>query len=923
MGLLLPALVALAMQLAQMLPLPVAVRLALPGYAFIAWNGLFTSPAQLGPLLIGVAVSLVWAVVATALAYLLFVRRDFTNLAYDGSGAARSPSGLLPLAGLLAVTVGWSPWRPRRRAPGSSRTRCSVARHRVRPPLPPADRAAAPPDVTEAQLRTTAACTKGGGQVAQEGPGNDWRCVVSWHLPGVAATGTAIYQLDITADGRYVADGDGPKEVNGYFLVRTPTGDAPNPLWQFDGNVELLPTHEGIVPMQVTRRVGVEKQQVPLRQTRRPPGTLVTAGTTAVALVVTGTGGRLASYQFGTDQVGQTTAKGQVVSSDQYINPIGDRLVINNGKIMSSTVSPDGTHLAASVTDGGMALAIVDLKTGRCSSSSATTRRRPAHQRQRRRPGRPDVLARRRSCGWARPTATRFTVNPTAPSPTRRSSRSRRTGPSTRWWARRCSRRRLHRVLRGQRPEPGGRHRRGDRGHQAELGRGQRPARPWSWSAQALRQQRGRAPGEGPATPRSTPTTPRCRPTPRPAPPPPARSASSTWRTRPPPSEHRRRPAPDRPVRQERRAVRHQHRHQHVSVIDTRKDKVVQTIATQPWPEASVGYEPDAVTLTDDGHLLVTLGRANAVAVYRYTPAGAGQLRRPAPDGLLPRGDHHRRQARRGLQHPRHRRPPPPTPPGTAPTTRRRACSGSRCRATSPSGTRPRSSSRTAGPRLGQTGQGPEPREAGAGPARLGDPSTIKHVFLLVKENRTYDQVFGDIPQGNGDPALAQFGENVTPNQHALAEQFGLYDNTYDIGTNSAEGHNWLMQADNPEYTESSAGEYLRSYDTEDDALGHQKSGFIWTGAQAAGKTVQGLRRVPVSWRPSRPARAGRTCTATPRTWPRPGSRHRLPDGRVLADPVAQRRVGARLPEVRHRRPGHLPVRRSGSRTSRRTARRT
>ncbi len=56
-----------------------------------------------------------------------------------------------------------------------------------------------------------------------------------------------------------------------------------------------------------------------------------------------------------------------------------------------------------------------------------------------------------------------------------------------------------------------------------------------------------------------------------------------------------------------------------VSVIDTARDKVVQTIATQPWPEASVGYEPNAVTLTDDGHLLVTLGRANAIAVYRYT----------------------------------------------------------------------------------------------------------------------------------------------------------------------------------------------------------------------------------------------------------------------------------------------------------------
>jgi ABC-2 type transport system permease protein len=63
---------------------------------------------------------------------------------------------------------------------------------------------------------------------------------VSWHLPGTTAVGNAIYQLDVTVDGRYVADGDGPKEVNGYFQVRTPTGDAPNPLWQFDGNVDLL-----------------------------------------------------------------------------------------------------------------------------------------------------------------------------------------------------------------------------------------------------------------------------------------------------------------------------------------------------------------------------------------------------------------------------------------------------------------------------------------------------------------------------------------------------------------------------------------------------------------------------------------------------------------------------------------------------------
>ncbi|MFE7328474.1 ABC transporter permease [Streptomyces sp. NPDC057565] len=243
MGLLLPALVALAMQLAQMLPLPVAVRLALPGYAFIAWNGLFTSPAQLDPLLIGIAVSLVWAVIATALAYLLFLRRDFTNLAYDGTGRRAITTGLLPLVGLGALTVAVVAVATPSVGSGieQDKVQRSVATafaHLYRIQTKQLNR----PDVTEAQLRATAACNKGAGQVAAQGPGNDWRCVVTWHLPGVNAPGTAIYQLDITSDGRFVADGDGPKEVNGYFLVRTPTGDTPNPLWQFDGNVELLDT---------------------------------------------------------------------------------------------------------------------------------------------------------------------------------------------------------------------------------------------------------------------------------------------------------------------------------------------------------------------------------------------------------------------------------------------------------------------------------------------------------------------------------------------------------------------------------------------------------------------------------------------------------------------------------------------------------
>ena len=95
-------------------------------------------------------------------------------------------------------------------------------------------------DVTEAQLRARAACDRGGSRVEDLGPGTDWRCVVKWRLPGATAIGSAIYQLDVTPDGRYVADGDGPPEVNGFFQVRTATGDAPNPLWKFDGSVDLL-----------------------------------------------------------------------------------------------------------------------------------------------------------------------------------------------------------------------------------------------------------------------------------------------------------------------------------------------------------------------------------------------------------------------------------------------------------------------------------------------------------------------------------------------------------------------------------------------------------------------------------------------------------------------------------------------------------
>jgi YVTN family beta-propeller protein len=286
-----------------------------------------------------------------------------------------------------------------------------------------------------------------------------------------------------------------------------------------------------------------------------------------------------------------------------------------------------------------------------------------------------------------------------------------------------------------------------------------------------------------------------------------------------------------------------------VSVIDTTNDQVVQTIETKPWPESAVGYEPDSIALTNDGHLLVTLGRANAVAVYRYD----GTPQNPVSYiGLLPTDYYPSTVATvghqiivtntRGID----ARGPAITTykgEGTQPVSGHdtHSTTASLTRFTLPSD---QAIARDTATVFAQNGWGRSDVLEANGrrhvppvpvPTRIGDPSTIKHVFLIVKENRTYDQVLGDIGKGNGDPSLTQFDEQTTPNQHALARQFGLYDNVYDVGTNSAEGHNWMMQGDNPEYSESQAGEYQRSYDTEEDVLGHQRSGFLWTAVESAG----------------------------------------------------------------------------------------
>ena len=121
-------------------------------------------------------------------------------------------------------------------------------------------------------------------------------------------------------------------------------------------------------------------------------------------------------------------------------------------------------------------------------------------------------------------------------------------------------------------------------------------------------------------------------------------------------------------------------------------------------------------------------------------------------------------------------------------------------------------------------------------PARLGEPSVFKHVFYIIKENRTYDQVFGDIEKGNGDPRLVQFGRGVTPNQHALADQFVLLDNFYCSGALSVDGHQWLAEANVTDYLEKGFGGFTRSYPFDGgDPLAYASSGFLWDNATRHG----------------------------------------------------------------------------------------
>ena len=125
-------------------------------------------------------------------------------------------------------------------------------------------------------------------------------------------------------------------------------------------------------------------------------------------------------------------------------------------------------------------------------------------------------------------------------------------------------------------------------------------------------------------------------------------------------------------------------------------------------------------------------------------------------------------------------------------------------------------------------------------PERIGEPSVFKHVVYIIKENKTYDQVLGDMPEGNGMKSLCIFGEDVTPNEHKLAREFHLLDNYYVSGKSSAEGHSWTDAAIVTDYVEKNVRAWFRSYPhVLADALVYNKEGFIWNNALDHGKTVR------------------------------------------------------------------------------------
>ena len=297
-----------------------------------------------------------------------------------------------------------------------------------------------------------------------------------------------------------------------------------------------------------------------------------------------------------------------------------------------------------------------------------------------------------------------------------------------------------------------------------------------------------------------------------------------------------------------------------LSVIDTRTDKIVETIWARQNPGDLFGAQPTALAFDKSGRkLFVANGTQNAIAVIDFKP-GKSELRGLIPVGWFPGGVAYDDQRRaiyvaniKGIGS------TSKIPAGEPVKFNSHQYFGTVSLVKEPSAKELKALTQVAlqNLRYGLLEQAklpPRPNQpARPVPERVGEPSVFKHVIYIIKENRTYDQVLGDIKEGNGDESLCIFGEKVTPNQHKMVRDFVLLDNTYCSGINSADGHQWTDSAIASDYLERSFAGFPRSYPYwGGDALAYSSAGFIWDNVLAHGKTLRNygeFTRSEISWR--------------------------------------------------------------------------
>ncbi len=272
-----------------------------------------------------------------------------------------------------------------------------------------------------------------------------------------------------------------------------------------------------------------------------------------------------------------------------------------------------------------------------------------------------------------------------------------------------------------------------------------------------------------------------------------------------------------------------------VSVIDTRADRVIETIRVGPFDGAPLGSSPNALALSPDGAILYTAnGANNAVAVVRVSG------RRPRVEGLIPTGWY---PAAVAVSHDGRRLwvasgygfgSVAALPEGRLGRSYRDRAGVVSAIDAPDARQLARMTRQVLDNNRDQSAQPAPPNSGHPIPMHRSQASPIRHVFYIIKENRTYDQVFGDLPRGNGDPSLVHFGRDVTPNHHALAEQFILLDNYYAPGDQSALGHRWC--------TQGYASDWIHKYgNARNDAnpMLFAPTDFLWDNARRHGVSVR------------------------------------------------------------------------------------